>query len=272
MPCGRVQFAVELPGDIAHHFRIGVGIGDLVGSVEAARSCGATTIALTNNAGSPLAAAAEVHVDILAGHERAVAATKTYTAELLALYLLLETVRTGDDGDPGRCRRRAPGLAEELLADSADAVGSVAPRYRFAERMIVTSRGYAYPTAREAALKLMETCYLSAQAFSGADLLHGPLAMVDQEMPVIAIVPAGRGGAAMAPVLQQLIAGGGDLLVVGGDEHAGGAARIPLPDVAEELSPILEILPLQLLSRDLAIIRGGNPDAPRGLRKVTETW
>ncbi len=118
----------------------------------------------------------------------------------------------------------------------------------------------------------METCYLSAQAFSGADLLHGPLAMVDQEMPVIAIVPAGRGGAAMAPVLQQLIAGGGDLLVVGGDEHAGGAARIPLPDVAEELSPILEILPLQLLSRDLAIIRGGNPDAPRGLRKVTETW
>lgn len=252
------------------------GSPDLVGSLRAAKECGALTVAVTNNAGSPLAAAADAHVDIDAGHERAVAATKTYTAELLALYLLLEGVRVGTTHGAAGAAAALPDLADALLTGSARAVAEIVPRYRFAERMIVTSRGYSYPTAREAALKLMETCYLSAQAFSGADLLHGPLAMVDQEMPVVAIVPGGRGGAAMAPVLERLLAGGGDLLIVGapGRPGAEGAtqSRIALPEVADELSPLLEILPLQLLARDLAVLRGGNPDAPRGLRKVTETW
>lgn len=247
------------------------GSPDLVGSVQAARECGALTVAVTNNAASDLAAAAEVHVDVLAGHERAVAATKTYTAELLALYLLLETVRSGDIRAAVGAAAGIPDLADRLIGDSAGPVAAAAPRYRFAERMITTARGYAYPTAREAALKLMETCYLSAQAFSGADLLHGPLALVDAEMPVIAIVPRGHGAEAMRPVLERLSAGGGDLLVVG--EAIGPvAANLPLPEVAEELSPVLEIMPLQLLARDLAVARGGNPDAPRGLTKVTETW
>ncbi len=138
--------------------------------------------------------------------------------------------------------------------------------------MVTTARGYAYPTAREAALKLMETCYLPTQAFSGADLLHGPLAMVDREMPVLAVAPHGEGGQALRPVLERLAEGGADLLVIGDPAAVPHAAHLPLPSVAEELSPVLEILPLQLLSRDLAVARGGNPDAPRGLSKITETW
>ncbi|HEX3812971.1 MAG TPA: SIS domain-containing protein [Mycobacteriales bacterium] len=244
------------------------GSPDLTGSVQAARECGALTVAVTNNSESPLAEAAEFHVDVLSGHERAVAATKTYTSELLALYLLLEAVSDGDSSGAAAL----PELTEQLIADAAEPVAAVAPRYRFAEQLITTARGYAYCTAREAALKLMETCYLSAQAFSGADLLHGPLALVDREMPVIAVVARGRAESAMREVLDRLVAGGGDLLVVGDPDVIPAATHLPLPKVAEELSPILEIVPLQLLARDLAVARGGNPDAPRGLSKITETW
>ncbi|MEP6599841.1 MAG: SIS domain-containing protein [Actinomycetota bacterium] len=234
------------------------GSPDLVESLSAARGCGAFTVAVTNNGSSPLATAAEFHVDVLAGHERAVAASKTYTAQLLALYLLLT-------GDPASAVAVPDAAARTLAYDTAS---HVAGTYRFADRLITTARGFSYPTAREAALKLMETSYLAAQAFSGADLLHGPMAMVDAEVPVIAIVSPGRGGAAMTPVLERLRASGADVLQVGPADGLPIAAE----GVLEDLLPMLEILPLQRLAWRLALDRGGDPDRPRGLSKVTETW
>ena len=244
------------------------GSPDLVRSVEVAREQGALTLAVTNNAASPLAAAADIHLDVLAGAERSVAATKSYTAELLALYLLLDRVRGGD----GSAAAALPELGSRVL-ESGDLVRQVAQRYRFAQRLITTGRGYSYPTAREAALKLMETSYLSAQAFSGADLLHGPLATVDPQVPVIAVVPDNAGGDAMAPVLGRLAERGADVFGVGGAAALAGLdGGIVLPTgVPEDLSPLLEILPLQQLALHLALARGGNPDQPRGLMKVTET-
>jgi glucosamine--fructose-6-phosphate aminotransferase (isomerizing) len=241
---------------------------DLVDSLAVARDCGALTVAVTNDPGSDLAAVAEAHVDVRAGVERAVAATKTYTAELLALYLLLAGNRTGDRTDIAPAEAAAPlaDAAERTLATGAGV--AAARRYRRADRLVVTGRGYSYPSAREAALKLMETSYLSAQAFSGADLLHGPLAMIDAAVPVIALVPPGRGGAAMAPVLDRLAASGADVLPVG---RADGLA-LAADGIAEELLPILEILPLQQLAWRLALDRGADPDRPRGLAKVTRTW
>jgi glucosamine--fructose-6-phosphate aminotransferase (isomerizing) len=138
---------------------------------------------------------------------------------------------------------------------------------QYAERIVVTARGYSYPTAREAALKLMETSYLSAQAFSGADLLHGPLAMIDRSVPVIAITSPGRGGDAMQPVLERLAELEAHVLRVGVDDGLPIAAR----DLPEHLLPILEILPLQRLAWRLALDRGEDPDRPRGLSKVTQT-
>ncbi len=241
------------------------GSPDLVRSVEVARAQGALTVAVTNNAESDLAAAAEIHIDVLAGSERSVAATKSYTAELLALRLLL----TGGDG---RGAEALPELGEAVLA-AGEQARDVAQRYRFAQRLITTARGYSYPTAREAALKLMETSYLSAQAFSGADLLHGPLATVDPQVPVLAIVPDGAGGQAMLPVLERLAERHADVFGVGAPAALDGlAGGIALPaGVPDELSPLLEILPLQQLALYLALARGGDPDQPRGLRKVTET-
>jgi glucosamine--fructose-6-phosphate aminotransferase (isomerizing) len=249
------------------------GSPDLVKYVEAARECGALTVAVTNTPSSPLNAAAQLGVDVAAGTELAVAATKTYTAELLALLLLFEGVRVGDgrvhaDDLPGLAA--LPELASELLADRA--AEDAAARYRFANRLVVTGRGYAYPTAREAALKLMETSYLGAQAFSGADLLHGPLAMADAGLPVLAIVGEGAGGRAMTAVLERVAERGADLLVVGPEgARVPASQRIVTPSVDETVAPILDILPLQALARRLAVTRGDDPDAPRGLRKVTET-
>jgi glucosamine--fructose-6-phosphate aminotransferase (isomerizing) len=242
------------------------GSPDLVRSVEVARQQGALTVAVTNNADSALAAAAEIHVDALAGWERSVVATKSYTAELLALYLLFDHARGGD----GRHAAVLPDLGERVLACD---IGNVVQRYRFAQRLIITGRGYSYPTACEAALKLMETCYLSAQAFSGADLLHGPLAAVDAEVPVLAIVSGGAGGQAMLPVLTRLAERNADVVGVGsGPALKRLASRITLPGkIPEDLAPLLEILPLQQLALRLAIARGDDPDKPRGLDKVTET-
>ena len=245
------------------------GSPDLVASTRAAREAGAITVAVTNNPDSPLAAVSEYHVDIMAGPEKALPATKTYTASLLALYLFVEGLRGGD----GAAAKALPDLAEQLLARQAE-VRALASRYRFAERMVITSRGYGYPTAKEAALKLMETSYIPALAYSGADLLHGPLAMVDNVSPVIAVVTAGKGGAALQPVLDRLRGRGADLVVIGPAgqvEQASAGFVLPVEGVPEELQPVLEILPLQLLAYEVTIARGQDPDAPRALAKVTET-
>jgi glucosamine--fructose-6-phosphate aminotransferase (isomerizing) len=140
--------------------------------------------------------------------------------------------------------------------------------------MVLTSRGYGYPTAKEAALKMMETSYIPALAYSGADLLHGPLAMVDNISPVIAIVTEGRGGRALQPVLDRLRGRGADLVVVGPPAQVVGASAgfaLPTAAVPEELQPILEILPLQKLAYEVTLARGQDPDAPRAMVKVTET-
>jgi glucosamine--fructose-6-phosphate aminotransferase (isomerizing) len=250
------------------------GSPDLVEVLRVAREQGASTLAVTNAPDSALAGAAELTIDIAAGQERAVAATKTYTAELLALLMLVEGVRAGDGHLPAAQRAelsRLPQLAEQALADKTPV--QVAGRYRFADRMVTTGRGYAYPTAREAALKLMETSYVAGLAFSGADLLHGPLAMADRDVPVLAFVGRGPGGRSMHDVLAKLGERGADLLVFSPDADvvSHGGLRVATPDVDERYGPMLDILPLQRLALALALTRGEDPDAPRGLKKITAT-
>jgi glucosamine--fructose-6-phosphate aminotransferase (isomerizing) len=248
------------------------GSPDLTEVVRVARESGALTVSVTNNPSSPLVEAAELAVDIAAGHERAVAATKTYTAELFALLMLVEGIRAGDGHLPAEehaALAALPGLAERVLADThAD---DLAQRYRFAARLVTTGRGYAYPTARETALKLMETSYLPALAFSGADLLHGPLAMTDPDVPVLAVVGGGPGGAAMTGVVGRLGERRADVVTIGPADVPGASARLAVPAVDERYAPLLDILPLQKLARSLALARGEDPDAPRGLDKVTST-
>jgi len=235
---------------------------DLVDSLSVARARGALTLAVTNAIDSPLAQAAEIAVDVHAGAERAVAATKSYTAQLLSLYLLFAGARAAE------AAARLPEAAAQTLAlTPADRLEQIAARFRYAERLVLTARGYSYATAREAALKLMETSYVSAMAFSGADLLHGPLAMIDRSVPVIAVTSPGRGGDAMAPALARLAEIEAHVLRVGDADGLPIAAE----GLPEQLHPLLEILPLQRLAWRIALDRGLDPDRPRGLAKVTHT-
>lgn len=241
---------------------------DLIRCMEIAREQGAVTLALTNDEGSRLATSAALHLHIRAGTEQAVAATKSYTAQLLTLYLLIDRMR----GGAGREAAHLPEWADTLLAQDA-LLSAVAQRYRFAQRLVVTARGYSYPTALEAALKLMETSYISAQAFSGADLLHGPLAMIDTMVPVLALVPEGVGGEAMRPVMSRLRAVHADVFCVGHrDAVAEAPAGLILPKgIPEAVCPIIGIVPFQMLALHLALARGNDPDAPRRLGKLTKT-
>lgn len=239
------------------------GSPDLLASLTDARQRGALTLSVTNSPNSALAMAAELHIDVMAGPERAVAATKSYTNELLALYLLVESLRGGD----GRSARELSRLAAEAIELTTRAEG-IAERYRFTQRLVTTGRGLAYPTALEAALKIMETSYISAQPFSGADLLHGPVAMIDPTLPVIAVQSSHRSAEALIPVIGHLTDLGADIITVGSSPTA--SLRTPA-GVPETLAPIIDVIPLQLLALHTSLQRGLDPDAPRGLLKVTQT-
>jgi glucosamine--fructose-6-phosphate aminotransferase (isomerizing) len=244
------------------------GSPDLLEVTEAARRQGALTVAVSNTAGSPLHGAAELAVDIGAGTEQAVAATKTYTATLLSLYLLIDAVR----GGTGEAVREIGELAQRTLDGAEHGVQRAVDRYRFVDRVLTTGRGYSYATAAEAALKLAETSYLAARAYSGADLLHGPVAAVDAETAVLAVTSAGKGGAAMHGVLSAVAGRGADVLAVGSAaQDMDAAIHIGVPATAEEVAPVLEVLPVQRIALGLALARGGDPDRPRGLLKVTRT-
>jgi glucosamine--fructose-6-phosphate aminotransferase (isomerizing) len=239
---------------------------DLVSFVEGWRAAGAATVCAVNDPSSPLALASDAVIDVRAGVERAVAATKTFTTEMLALWMLV-TAWAGRSLDTAAA---VPGLVSGLAA-SPDAIAEIADRYRFADRVILTGRGYAYPVAREGALKMMETSYLAAHAFSGADLLHGPIAMVDTSTPVLAVAPPGIGAASMLATMEELRGRSIDVVSIGGGLAGIASVVVDLPSLPEELAPIAAAIPLQWLAWQLAIDRGCDPDQPRALNKVTRT-
>lgn len=244
------------------------GSPDLVEATQAARQRGALTVAVTNTPDSALNEVAELSVDVRAGAELAVAATKTYTATLLGLYLLIDAI----GGGSGAAAADIGTLAQSTLELCGPGADEVAGRFRYVERMVTTGRGYSLATALEAALKLAETSYLAARAYSGADLLHGPVAALDSETGVLAVTSKGRGADAMRAALTAIHERGADVLAIGSaaaDEPA--TTRLIIPETQERVAPILEILPIQRLALALSLARGGDPDQPRGLSKVTRT-
>jgi glucosamine--fructose-6-phosphate aminotransferase (isomerizing) len=241
---------------------------DVLEVLRRSRQLGAITLSVTNDESSSLASAADVHLWLRAGNEKSVAATKTYTAELLLLYLLIAALETSE---PESEVQQLPEQARQVLEVAWEGV----ERYRYANYMTVASRGYNFATAKEAALKLMETTYTVTEAFSEADLRHGPMAMIGRDFPVVLIVPPGRAYQSMDSLAKGLASRGAELAVIGEDPDLVGEAAagflVPV-SCPEELSPILYALPAQLLAHSVAELRGLDPDSPRGLSKVTETW
>jgi glucosamine--fructose-6-phosphate aminotransferase (isomerizing) len=247
---------------------------DVVAVVEAARRSGASTLAVTNEPASPLAAAAELTLRIHAGRELAVPATKTYVAELAVVAALANAIRPtstlaeGLAALPAALRDTIARTREWLAGAGASAVQAFAA----ADRALLVSRGFNLATALELALKLKETCGLFAEAYSTADFMHGPLVLARAEVPTLAIRPDGLMGADVDATLAAVAARGGRTTVFGGREAEGRPEVLSLPSaLPEALTPLLFVVPGQLLVEATAAERGVNPDAPDGLGKVTLT-
>jgi len=236
-----------------------------------ARAQGGLTLALSNEPESPLANAAEYTLPLSAGPELAVAATKTYTAQLFALAMLSAAL----EANPERwaALARLPAWLDTVIARNADLSQPVA-EFRDVRQLLVLGRGFNYSTAFELALKLKETSYLPAEPYSVADLLHGPVAMIDGSFPVILIAPSGRSLLDVPDLLSLLAARGVRVLAISDAPEV--LSRVPLHfelplGVPEWLSPIVSVVPGQLFAGALALSAGHNPDRPRGLAKVTLT-
>lgn len=248
------------------------GMGpDIVECVEMAKKQGALTLGVTNDPKSLLAAASDEVLLLHAGAEKSVAATKTYSSTLAAL--ALTTASLSHDPALFTELQGVPDLMQAVLAIDPE-IERVAERYRFMEDCMVIARGMNQCTAFEAGLKLSETCYTVAHAYSGADFQHGPIAVVDRGFPCLMFNPEGRAHAQMLELAGKLGGLGAERLMFAHDEASlkmcERGIRVPV-FVPERVSPLVYIVAAQLFAFHLARHKGFDPDTPRGLNKITKT-
>ena len=244
---------------------------DVVQYVERTRKAGAFTVAVTNDPGSALASAAEAVLPLSAGPELAVAATKTYTNQVAAIGLL--AAHTAGLGPRFEEELRATaGLMADLVPTAQARITSIAVSFAFAGRMFVIGRGAEFATAREIALKLLETCRVAAEPLTATDLAHGPVAALDALFPVWAIASDDETLPAVLEATARAHEAGATIIASGSAAEAvvGADYSLPVPQPPSTLlSPLLSVVPGQLFAWALARTKGLDPDEPRGLSKVT---
>jgi glucosamine--fructose-6-phosphate aminotransferase (isomerizing) len=244
---------------------------DVAAVLGEGRRQGAMTLALTNDPASPLAQHAAFVVPLQAGPERAVAATKTYTAQLVALAMVSAALE--GSGERWSELLTLPGRMREAL-DLCAATPCDLSSLRDRPRLLVVGRGYNLATVFELALKIKETSYVMADPYSSADFLHGPAALLDQSVPVLAVAPTSRAFDDLEAVIRLARERHAPVIAISDSPvfRENAEVCIPLPPaVPEWLTPMVAIIPAQLLAQSLAEARGLTPDAPRGLSKVTLT-
>ena len=248
---------------------------DIVALLAEGRRQGALTVAITNHPGSPLGQAAAHVIELHLGAELSVAATKSYTGQLMALAMLSAAI----EGDVMRWRDLAGvsrAARETLFALTRELPPGTVTPLAAANRMMVVGRGFNFATAFEIALKIKETAYVMAEPYATPDLFHGPLAMIEPGFPAIVIAARGPTWDSVSATLDALATRGAHVLAISDDAalmaRADVQARLPFgAGVPEWLSPIVAVMPGQLLALRLAETRGLDVDRPRGLDKVTRT-
>lgn len=237
---------------------------DILATMEAARDAGARTLALVNDTGSPLAALADTTLPLAAGPERSVAATKSYTASIAALIHL--AAGWADDAELLAALEGAPAL---LRAAWDSDWSPLVDRLADARGLYVIGRGLGFGIAQEAALKFKETCGLHAEAFSAAEVRHGPMALVGPGFPLLVFRQSDETGDGVDDLVREVVARGGEVLVAGG--QVPGAIHLPHPAAAPTIEPMLQIQAFYRAANALSLRRGLDPDHPPHLAKVTET-
>lgn len=239
--------------------------------VADAREQGALTLSITNNPASVLANASTYHLPLHCEEEISVSATKTYTAELTAVAMLVTALI--QDQSMQQDLLKLPDFVAQTLKLSSS-VESWVQRYRYIERIAVLGRGYNYATAYEISLKVKELSYIPGEQYSEADFRHGPIAIIEKGFPVIAVAPQGQTLPLMLDLLQKLQAREAECLVITNDEEAARYAQFAMQipsNLPEWLSPICAVIPGQFFAMHLAIVKGLPVDTPQGLQKVTIT-
>ena len=240
---------------------------DLVSYVKAAKEGGGLTVGLTNDVNSPLAKAVELHLDLLAGQEIAVAATKSYTAQLFASYLLVNYWKG--------ITPNLEGVVEEAvrILGTIDGLEKVLSLLGTKSSIVALGRGFSYGNARELALKVQETSHIPVQGMSSADYLHGPIAAVDEETRVLVLSPRGASSDGLKEAVPKLRAITKHLIWIGDDSWVkeGELTLIGSKIENEKISTILDAMMLQMVACRFAIKNGFDPDSPKGLSKVTLT-
>jgi glucosamine--fructose-6-phosphate aminotransferase (isomerizing) len=250
---------------------------DTLGGFRLAQERGALTATLTNVVGSSITRGVDATFYFQAGPEIGVVATKTYTAELILLCLIaLDLARRrgrmseAEIGSVVTELRGLPSKVQTILEDEK-AIGDVARRYADRQSFFFIGRNLSYPTALEGALKLKEISYIHAEGFPAGELKHGPIAMLDAAIPVLAIAPQGGTYEKLVSNVQEVRARRAEVLAVAteGDEEIRTLAEevFYIPSTLEALTPVLAIIPLQLLAYHIAVERGCDVDQPRNLAK-----
>lgn len=244
---------------------------DICDVVHRARAQGALTLAITNNAASRLAQTAEHHIDINAGPELSVAATKSYTNQLTAIALLVAALT--NDVTLDAALDGLPNLFDAVLAVPQAAIDAAAQVLATAPAAMSVGRGLQYATAFEAALKIKELSGLPVEPYSSADVLHGPVTVVEQGFPVLLTSDTGATSADMVALATRLRQQSAQLLVVSNDaQHlATATVALPMPACDQRVAPMVAIATWQRVAHASASARGRDPDAPQGLTKITET-
>ncbi len=245
---------------------------DIVSVLREGKRQGCLTVAITNTPDSPLAGEADFTLDMQVGPELAVAATKTYTAELMVIAMLSAALNR-DEKSWSDLQKIPAWIGETLKHDQM--ISEAAQRYRYMQQCVILGRGYNYATVFEWALKLKELTYVEAEPYSSADFQHGPIAIVARGFPVMAVITAGKVVNSLMPLLmhlkQDLLA---ELVVISNLEQALSLSQIGFPiapEIPKSLTPLVNIVPAQLFSYHLTVAKGFDPDKPRTITKVTET-
>lgn len=247
------------------------GEGEDINRVLAvARESGAYTVGITNEPDSTMPTIVDETLFTHGGRERSVAATKTFTGQMMLFYMLASALV---ENNAKIDYEIIPEYTARAL-DHQSRIRELVERYVFMENCVVVGRGLIYANAYELALKLMETCYVVAERFSSADFLHGPLAMVERHFPIILFAPPGKTRASVRILVDRLRELRADTLAITEDQEMGRLCSrcLLMPTEIEEfLAPIPYMVPGQLFAALLAEAKGLDPDAPRSLSKVTRT-
>jgi glucosamine--fructose-6-phosphate aminotransferase (isomerizing) len=245
---------------------------DIVSVLAEGQRQGCLTLAVTNEPDSALANVADLLLDIQAGIEKAVAASKTYTAELMSL-AMISAAMSGEE-QAWQDLARVPDWISAVL-EQDQSIARMAERFRYMQQCVVIGRGYNYSTAFEWALKMKELTYVVAEPYSSADFQHGPIAIVEGGFPVMAVVPSGKVFDSLMEMLTRLRHQNmAELVVISDNPQALALAQSPirLPEgMPEWLTPMAAIVAAQLFACHLTVVKGFDTESPRGLHKVTET-